>query len=656
MGFLYNPYVIRRIVVYGMSVVLFLGILLLGRGFGQSGPRPNKSASLLTFDSIEHALLGDTTRSGKIADRNSNLQLHRQLVAGNADQSGGNPVRDKQVVFASARDIPPHDDAGRPNYVPGQLIIRFRGGVPHRRQDEIVDELGARILRTLDVRHGEYLVVLAGGKTVPAAAEQLAKLQEVDYAEPNVLHYINTMPNDQYYAAFESQPTELQRWYFNGIGSDSNLNAEAAWSITTGSSNIIIAVIDTGVAIRHPDLAANIWTNLNVAEDASAGYTNDFHGWDFYDNDNDPNPDLGDGTSGDGNVFHGTFVAGVAAAVSDNHVGVVGASWHSRIMPLKVFTNTGGAPSTAIAEAVGYAVDHGANVINMSFGSPVATRMINSAIQEAHAKGVIMVAAAGNGDSKQRSYPASYPHVISVGGTGSGSVLSGGSAADMRSRASFSEFGPKAVDVVAPAVDIVSTAVLSKSNELNGWGKAGSFSYFYGNGTSFSSPLVAGEVALLLSRAEELGLDGSISADTIESVIINATTQLGDDPADSPDAGAKWDGHGRVDFLAAVQQIGPELVFAPKAPAKLSDDIAESGGVELNWTDKSDNEQGFVIERAEVTNGVCGAFESIAAVDRDVTSYADATAQSGVTYRYRIAAFNVAATNCVHKAMTVTVP
>ena len=647
MEFLYSPHVIRRIVVYGMSLVLLFVVLLLGRGFGQTGPRAGNSPSLLTFDGIQHALLGDMTGAKKLSDRESNLQLRHET----AEENNGYTVRDKQVVYASVRDIPPRDDTGRPNYVPGQLVVRFHGGVPHRRQDQIVDELGARILRTLDARRGEYLVVLSG-ISVPAAAEQFAKLQEVDFAEPNVLHYINDMPNDQLYAGFDNEATDLQRWYFNGIGADSNLDAEAAWAITTGSSNVVIAIIDTGVAINHPDLAENIWTNPYQAEDEANGYTNAVHGWDFYNNDNDPTPDLGDGTSGDGNVFHGTFVAGVAAAVSDNMVGVVGANWHSKIMPLKVFTNSGGAPATAINEAIHYAVDHGANIINMSFGSPVATRMIYSAVQYAAVKGVIMVSAAGNNNSNRRSYPAGYPYVVSVGGTGSGSVMSGGSVTNMRARASFSEYGPKAVDVVAPAVDIVSTAVYSKTDEVNGWGTAGDDTYLYGNGTSFASPLVAGEAALLLARAEQLGLSGSISANTIDRVIVTATTDLDPDPV----GGAKWAGHGRVDFFAAIQQIGPQLVTAPAAPVKMSVSTNGLGAVELDWTDRSDNEEGFVIERAEKSSGVVGTFEPIAQVNRNVTSYIDDTTESGVTYEYRVDAFNAAATNSVRKAVSVTTP
>jgi subtilisin family serine protease len=646
MGFLFNPYIIRRIIVYGSSVVVLFLILFLGRGFAQSGP--SGSPSLLTFDGIEHALMGNAMNT---ADRDSNIQL-RHEIAGDITNQDNNSVADKQVVYASARDIPPRDESGRPNYVPGQLIVQFRGGVPHRRQDEIVNELGGRILRTLDIHSGQYLVVLSGGLSVPAAAEQLAKLQEVDYAEPNVLHYINdAQPNDQYYSSYDGESTELQRWYFGGIGTDSNLNAEAAWAVTTGNSNIVIAIIDTGVDVHHPDLAANMWTNPNLSQDTNAGYAGDVNGWDFYNNGPDPDPDLGDG-SGDGNTFHGTFVAGVAAAVSDNGIGVVGASWYSQIMALKVFTSSGGAPSSAITEAIQFATDHNANIINMSFGSPYPVRSIASAIKQAHAQGIIAVAAAGNNGSSQRSYPASYPYVISVGGSGSGSVLSGGNASNMTVRASFSEYGPKAVDVVAPAVDIVSTAVLSMTDQSNGVGNAGEAAYFTGDGTSFASPLVAGEVALLLSRAQQLGLDGSIGPDTFARLILNATTDLGNDPT----GGAHWAGHGRVDYLAAIQQIGSGLVTGPTAPAGLIAKATGTDTVEVNWQDRSDNEQGFLIDRAEKSGGVVGSYQTIAEADHGVTSFSDDTVLSGVTYLYRVAAYNVAATNFASRVAVVTMP
>ena len=226
----------------------------------------------------------------------------------------------------------------------------------------------------------------------------------------------------------------------------------------------------------------------------------------------------------------------------------------------------------------------------------------------------------------------------------------------MRSRASFSQFGPKAVDVVAPAVDIASTAVLSKTDELQGYGEAGSFDYFYGSGTSFASPLVAGEAALLLARVHELGLDGAISSETIERIIVTATTDLGDDPTDLPDGGANWAGHGRVDFFAAVQQISPQLVTAPNPPRKLRADAGSPGIVELNWADNSADEQGFLIERAWKEGKKVGSFERIAEVDRNITSYADTTAQSGSTYLYRLAAVNPASISYLRKPVMIIAP
>ena len=635
----------RRLIVYGGSVLMFVAILRVGHGLAQNSGR---NGSALSFANIERAMLGDAAY--KKLDRNSNIELRRAIDTNNPS---GNPIQNKQVTYASIRDIPARDDAGRPNYVPSQLIVYFRGGVSHLRQDQIVDAIGARIVRTLDVRRGGYLVALPRRVSVPDAADELAKLPEVDFVEPNILHYIDTVPNDELYASFQNQPADLQRWYFNGIGADHNLNAESAWNITTGNSNIVIAIIDTGVAIQHPDLAANIWTNPgemsgNGTDDDGDGYIDDVHGWDFYNDDNDPTPDLGDGVSGDGNVFHGTFVAGCAAAVSDNHRGVAGASWHSRIMPLKVFTNTGGAPASAIADAIYYAVDHDANVINMSFGSAFASRIIYSAIQEASDKGVILVAASGNGNTKRPSYPAGFRGVIAVGGTGSGSAFSG-SPAGMRTRASFSQYGPKAVDVVAPAVDIVSTAVLSKFDEQQGYGPAGSYEYFYGNGTSFAAPLVTGEAALLLARVHELGLDGCISAETIERIIVTATTDL-------LEGGPNWDGHGRVDFFAAVSQISTQLVTAPRAPVRMFSQVGDAGGVDLSWIDSSFNEQDFIIERAVKDGKTIGAFEPLAEVARNVNAYTDTTAQSGVTYLYRVAALNPVATNYVRKAATVIAP
>jgi subtilisin family serine protease len=436
----------------------------------------------------------------------------------------------------------------QPRYVEGQLIVRFREGTLLGTSRRIIAGQRASILKKLDRQGLEYVVRLPAGQRVNEAADQFSTSPEVEYAEPNVLYYTDVVPNDALYSMFDGQPSQLQRWYYAGSVLDSNLNAETAWDISRGDSNIVIAVIDTGVLLTHPDLANNLWKNsretTNGIDGDANGYIDDVAGWDFYHDNNDPNPDLGDGI-GDHNVFHGTFVAGCVAAVSGNGIGVTGASWLSRVMPLKVFTYDGGAPASAIAEALHYAADNGAHIVNMSFGSVYKSKTMSRAVDYAWRNGLVLVAAAGNANSKRPQYPAHCKNVIAVGGTSD--------ASNPRGRASFSNFGSKAVDVVAPAIDIVSTAVLSKSDELQGGGHAGDAAYFYGNGTSFAAPLVAGEIALLMAHARELDL--TLSNADYRQIVLGATINLGDDPNDSPNGRAKWAGHGRVDFLAGLQMV-----------------------------------------------------------------------------------------------------
>jgi subtilisin family serine protease len=557
-----------------------------------------------------------------------------------------------EPAFESARNIPPVNASGQPNYVAGRLIVRFRDGTTPERCTELITSQRAETLKVIDARRGEYLIAMPSGLSVPSAADQFASLAEVEYAEPNILYYTDLVPDDTLYTMFENQPGELQRWYYSGVGADYNLDAEAAWDITTGDSNVVIAVIDTGVLLNHPDLQANIWVNHgeiagNGIDDDGNGYIDDANGWDFYNDQNDPNPDLGNGL-GDHNVFHGTFVAGCAAAVSGNGLGVTGASWTSQLMPLKVFTSDGGAPASAIASALRYAADNGANIVNTSFSSPYLSKTVYAAAQYAWGKGLLLVASAGNGNSGKPQYPAHFKGVISVGGTGD--------ANHMRSRASFSQFGPKAVDVVAPAVNLASTAVFSVTDAQKYGGDQGDSAYYYGSGTSFAAPLVSGEAALLMARARALGLEHSLSNEDYRQIILSATTDLGDDPTDVPDGGPKWDSHGRVDFYAAVQQINTNLVQLPCAPSKLMARATAPGVVQLTWVDNSDNEEGFRIERALKSAPGTNVFALIAELPPNATSFTDTTARPRSAYLYRVCSFNVAGESCARRPVLAASP
>ena len=195
------------------------------------------------------------------------------------------------------------------------------------------------------------------------------------------------------------------------------------------------------------------------------------------------------------------------------------------------------------------------------------------------------------------------------------------------------------------------------TDQVNGEGTAGEFTYFYGNGTSFASPLVAGEAALLLARAQELGLGDSISADSIEDVILNATTPLSEDPTTLPNAGARWARARTRRFPGSGPTDRPRpLLPRPTRPSNWPRTWRIRGTVELNWADGSDNNQGFIIERAQKDGKSVGNFEAIAEVDRNSTNYTDNSVASATTYVYYVASYNIAATNSTRRAATVTTP
>jgi subtilisin family serine protease len=310
-----------------------------------------------------------------------------------------------------------------------------------------------------------YEIRFAQSIDVKKILSLLRRQADIVYAEPVYLRRLYYDPND---------PSRGNQSYLNTI------KAREAWDVTRGDTSVVIAIVDTGVDWQHPDLAVNIWRNYkeipnNGIDDDGNGYKDDIRGWDFGGangtEDNDPREEV---------PTHGTLVAGIAAAVSDNNIGVAGIGFKCKIMPLK--TTPKELPENPIywIKGVVYAAENGADIINCSLGGPGYSQLEQDVIDHANDLGALVVAAAGNDANNCPSYPAAYRHVLAVAATTSSDRL-----------ASFSNFGYW-VDLAAPGTNIYGT-----------W-QPSTYTSFQ-QGTSFSSPIVAGVAALVKAQHQDWG-------------------------------------------------------------------------------------------------------------------------------------------------------
>jgi subtilisin family serine protease len=326
------------------------------------------------------------------------------------------------------------------------------------------------------------------------------------------------------------------------------INVSGAWARAQGEG-AIVAVLDSGVDIAHPELANQIWRNPNeIAGDGidndNNGYIDDINGWDFVTGDNDPRPDVGDHYD-IGSVSHGTATAGLIAATSNNNEGIVGVAWKAKIMPLRILNSEGGGTVTRLITAIEYAVRHEADVINLSLVGYEYSPELKRAINWAYDQGVIVVAAAGNttdDDSKTdlkkaKAYPVCYGNDLDENlVTGVGSV----DGQDNLSR--FSNYGGGCVDVMAPGENLISLNYFDP--------EIGDFSDGYRrelSGTSFATALVSGAVALMRSYQPE------ITPQEVVTVLRASAVDLGDEDY----------GGGLLNIDAAL------ALLVPGAPGKL---------------------------------------------------------------------------------------
>jgi subtilisin family serine protease len=355
--------------------------------------------------------------------------------------------------------------------VADHLLVKAAQGVDRARLDEALRPLGISIKQQFPGTELYLMSIPAqDGQSLPGAVQILGKLKDIiSYAEPDYIVHATTAPNDTRYA---------EQWGLNNTGqtggtADADIDAPEAWSLSTGSNSVVVAVLDSGMDHTHPDLAANVWTNpgeiaANGVDDDGNGYIDDVRGWNFLN---------GNNTTTDSNT-HGTHVSGILGASGNNGAGISGVAWQVKLMPLKFLNSSGfGATSTAIA-AINYARVKGAHIINHSWGVAAFSQPLKDAIDAAGAAGILNVCAADNGNGTNEDVTPNYPS-----GYASASVLAVANTTHTDALSSSSNYGPTSVHLGAPGSSILST--------LPGGG------YGLNSGTSMATPHVSGIAALL---------------------------------------------------------------------------------------------------------------------------------------------------------------
>ncbi len=433
-----------------------------------------------------------------------------------------------QTAFAQELDLQVRTDlsptVAAGEYVPGEVLFKYKND--------------SERFRTMAVAN------------VPQAIAALQKNPNVEYAEPNFIASAYAVPNDPIYSPYQ--------WHFDNP-TYGGVHAESAWDVSTGAGTIV-AIVDTGIAYEdYTGSGKGRWGGATYYQAPDLAGTCFVQGYDFVNNDSHANDDEG----------HGTHVAGTVAQATNNNIGVAGLAYDACLMPVKVLNNSGSGSYSDIVDGIYYAVDNGADVINMSLGGSTGSSALHDAIQYAYSNGVTVVAASGN-DNAAVGYPAVYDEVIAVGATRYDEA-----------RAPYSNFGPE-LDVVAPGGDT--------SVDQNGDGyvdgvlqqtfgrNLNEFSYYFYQGTSMAAPHVAAAAAMLISNGN------ATTPDEVREALQSTADDLGASGFD------EQFGHGLINLPAALAWSAGPVDNAPTVSVTApTDGAVVAGSVLVTATAADDN-------------------------------------------------------------------